>query len=59
MWQSLFKAVPADGQVVWIRVLSIYGELTLATTSYEPQGFYVVQTGVFIPAYMVARWKAQ
>lgn len=59
MWQSIFKALPQNNQLVWIRVLNIYGEITLAEYNSNNQEFIVVVTGLVIPAYFVSRWKPQ
>lgn len=59
MWQTLFKTFPADQAIVWIRVLNIYGEPTLALFDETSQTFVVQMTGLIIPAYQVARWKSQ
>lgn len=56
MWKSPFKFLPNDEQIVWIRVISIYGELTQAEYSESNQTFTVVSTGLIIPAYVVSRW---
>ena len=58
MWKSLFKELPANNQIVWIRVLNQYGELAQAKWKNSSQKFIVVLTGVEIPAYQVSRWKA-
>jgi alkylated DNA nucleotide flippase Atl1 len=58
MWKSLFKELPANNQIVWIRVLNQYGELAQAKWKNSSQRFIVVLTGVEIPAYQVSRWKA-
>lgn len=58
MWKSLFKELPLNNQIVWIRVLNQYGELAQAKWKNSSQKFIVVLTGVEIPAYQVSRWKA-
>lgn len=58
MWQSPFKQLPSNGQQVWIRVTSIYGELAVATYNSLLQQFTTDTTSVVIPAYQVSRWKA-
>jgi alkylated DNA nucleotide flippase Atl1 len=58
MWKSLFKELPANNQIVWIRVLNQYGELAQAKWKNSSQKFIVVLTGVEIPAYQVSRWKS-
>lgn len=59
MWQSIFKNLPDNNQIVWIRVLNIYGQITLAEYNSNNQEFIVVETGLIIPAYFVSRWKSQ
>lgn len=58
MWKSLFKELPLNNQIVWIRVLNQYGELAQAQWKGSKQKFIVVLTGIEIPAYQVSRWKA-
>lgn len=58
MWKSLFKELPVNNQIVWIRVLNQYGELAQAQWKAKQQKFIVVLTGIEIPAYQVSRWKA-
>jgi alkylated DNA nucleotide flippase Atl1 len=58
MWKSLFKELPLNNQIVWIRVLNQYGELAQAKWNNNKQQFEVVLTGIKIPAYQVSRWKA-
>lgn len=59
VWKTLFKEFPNNTEVVWIRVINIYGELTLAEFNEANQTFTVSQTGLIIPASQVARWKSQ
>lgn len=58
-WKSLFKELPANNEIVWIRVLNIYGELTLAKFKKNQEKFIVETTDFDIPMYQVARWKSQ
>lgn len=58
MWKSLFKELPIDNQIVWIRVLNQYGELAQAQWISSQQKFVVVLTNIEIPAYQVSRWKS-
>lgn len=58
MWKSLFKELPLNNQIVWIRVLNQYGELAQARWINNKQQFEVVLTGILIPAYQVSRWKS-
>jgi len=59
MWKTIFLELPVDGTIVWIRVLNIYGQLGLAEWDATLQQFTMQTTGIFIPAYMCARWKVQ
>ena len=58
-WKTVFLEVPVNLEVVWIRVLNIYGELTLAQYIAANQTFVVQSTGIIIPVYFVSRWKSQ
>lgn len=58
MWQNIFESLPANNQIVWIRVLGVYGQLAQARWKTSTQQFTVVTTNVVIPVYFVARWKA-
>lgn len=59
MWQSIFLTLPADQQMVWVRVLDVYGQLALARYNAPQQTFVIQTTNVVIPVYIVSRWKAQ
>jgi hypothetical protein len=59
MWKSIFDSKPTNNQIVWIRVISIYGQLTLAQYKASTQQFTTVTTSINIPAYQVGRWRAQ
>ncbi len=59
MWQNIFESLPANNEIVWIRVLGVYGQLALAKYKVSTQQFTVVSTNVVIPVYFVARWKSQ
>jgi hypothetical protein len=58
MWNSIFTVLPTNNQVVWIRVLSVYGQLVQARWKTSTQQFTTITTGVVIPVSQVARWKA-
>tara|TARA_R110000868_G_scaffold194326_2_gene439713 strand:+ start:1108 stop:1287 length:180 start_codon:yes stop_codon:yes gene_type:complete len=58
MWKSIFVELPTNNQLCNIRVLGIYGQLTQARYKTATQTFDTVTTGVKIPVYQVARWKA-
>jgi len=59
MWNSIFDSKPANNQIVWIRVISVYGQLTLAQYKASTQVFTTVTTSINIPAYQIGRWRAQ
>lgn len=59
IWNSPFLTLPANNQVVWIRVISVYGQLALAKWKNAQQKFVVQSTNIDIPVYMVSRWKPQ
>lgn len=58
-WKSVFKELPPNGTVVWIRVTAVYGELALAEFQSIKKDFKVLATNVIIPVYQVSRWKYQ
>ena len=58
-WNTIYKQLPNDTQTVWIRVLNIYGQITLATYDELTQTFTTIPTNLIIPVYLVARWKTQ
>tara|TARA_R110000868_G_scaffold410416_2_gene698398 strand:+ start:1611 stop:1793 length:183 start_codon:yes stop_codon:yes gene_type:complete len=57
MWKTIIQELPNDNQIVWIRVLNIYGELAIATYIANKQHFISSVTEVEIPVYQVSRWK--
>ncbi len=57
MWKSIFKAVPVDGQVVWVRVQWFYGVPVIATYDATSQSFTANDNGLVFPAYVIGRWK--
>lgn len=59
IWNTVFKTLPANNQVVWIRVIAVYGELALAEYNANKEEFTVVLTGITIPVFYVSRWKPQ
>ncbi len=59
VWKTIFEQLPVDEEIVWIRVLGIYGELAKATFDATAQELTTVATGVTIPIYLVGRWKSQ
>ena len=58
-WKSVFFELPINNQIVWIRVLAIYGEPVLAQYMTGPGRFVTVTTGVQVSEVEVARWKPQ
>ena len=59
VWKSVFKELPPNGTIVWIRVTSVYGELALAEFISVKKEFKVLATNVIIPVYQVSRWRYQ
>lgn len=57
IWKTLDKEVPANNQVVWIRILSYYGRIAKARYKSSRQIFEIDLTGIEVPAYQVSRWK--
>ncbi|MCC6181038.1 MAG: hypothetical protein IT237_04325 [Bacteroidia bacterium] len=57
MWKSVFKELPVNEQIVWVRVTSVYGELAQAQYNSSNQTFTTTLTGVVLPVYQVSRWK--
>ncbi len=58
-WNTIFKILPANNEIVWIRVLNVYGEITLAKYKASQEKFKVMTTNIKIPVYQVSRWKPQ
>jgi hypothetical protein len=58
-WQSVFESLPANNEVVWVRVLNYYGEPVLAQYKSFQDEFTSVTTSVDFPVFYVARWKSQ
>lgn len=56
-WKTIFDELPLDGQEVWVRLISVYGELALATYDSFNQSFLLSTTNLTFPAYQVSRWK--
>ena len=56
-WKTLDVATPANGQIVWIRILSYYGRIAIAEYKESQQIFELQLTMIEIPAYQVSRWK--
>lgn len=58
-WKSVFKELPPNNTIVWIRVTSVYGELALAKYKAAKMQFTTTITSIVIPAQQVSRWKYQ
>jgi len=58
-WKSVLFELPANMQVVWIRVLNIYGEPVLAEYRSAQKTFTTQTTGIILNARFIARWKPQ
>lgn len=56
-WSTLDKLTPANNQIVWIRILSYYGRISIAQYKASQQIFILQLTSIEIPAYQVSRWK--
>lgn len=59
MWTDIQEELPIDGSTVWIRVGTNYGNPVLAEFTLSTQIFVCDDSGLIVPAYMVARWKEQ
>ena len=57
MWENPLKILPFDSEEVYIRVGTNYGNPFKATYNATTQIFTSVESGMNVPAYMVARWK--
>jgi hypothetical protein len=58
MWNNPLDILPSNAQVVWIRVGTNYGDPFQAQYNSGTQIFTSQVSGLLVPAYMVARWKA-
>jgi len=58
-WKSVFFEVPANNQIVWVRVISIYGEPVLAKWKNNQKKFIIETTAIKFDAIFCARWKPQ
>ena len=56
-WRTPFIELPPDNEIVWIRVLTVFGDLTTAQYNEELQEFTCTISGLKIPAYKVSRWS--
>lgn len=59
VWNSVLFVLPNNNDIVWIRVLNIYGEPVLAQYKAAKQEFTTQTTSVVLPASFVARWRVQ
>lgn len=59
MWNNPLESLPSNAEVVWIRVGTNYGDPFLAQYNSSTQIFTGQDSGILVPAYMVARWKSQ
>lgn len=59
VWFKIWNVLPANQEIVWIRVLNYYGEPFLAKFSTGPEKFTSVTTSIDIPVYYIARWRPQ
>ncbi len=58
-WKSPYDSLPVDQEIVWIRVLSMFGQISLAEWNEVDQTFITQDTSIIIPVYMVSRWRDQ
>jgi hypothetical protein len=57
-WNVLPTEIPTDGQVVWVRLWSVYGEPVQMEWKEATETFRDPVTGVMdVPWYIVARWR--
>ena len=59
MWNNPLFLLPSNLQVVWCRIGTNYGDPFLCEYTSATQLFVSSDSGLIIPAYMVARWKSQ
>jgi len=59
VWNSVLFVLPANNEIVWVRVLNIYGEPVLAQFKSSKDEFTTVTTGLTLPAINIARWRTQ
>ena len=58
-WKSVLFELPNNNDIVWIRVLNIYGEPVLAEFKTAQKQFTTITTSIVVPAVNVARWRVQ
>jgi len=58
-WKTFPKNIPADQEVVWVRVKYYYSTPFLATYFFSEQKFVSITNEIYYPAWTIARWKPQ
>lgn len=56
-WISPYDQLPNNKQTVWIRVLSMYGQINQAEYNSIKKTFTTITTEIEIPAYQISRWR--
>jgi hypothetical protein len=59
MWKTLPLDLPADQEVVWIRIKYYYGDPFLALWDLASLTFTSSVNSIPYPGYVVSRWKSQ
>lgn len=59
MWKTLPANLPADEEVVWIRIKYYYSAPFLAAWDLATLTFTSSTNSIEYPAWTVARWKSQ
>lgn len=59
LWNSVLNDLPNNNDIVWVRVLNIYGAPVLAQYKSSTMRFTTIDTSVVMDAIEVARWKIQ
>jgi len=58
-WKTFPKNIPADQEIVWVRVKYYYSTPFLATYYFTDENFVSVVNLITYPAWTIARWKPQ
>jgi len=58
-WKTFPLNVPADQEVVWVRVKYYYSTPFLATYDDAGQQFISTINSIYYPVWTIARWKSQ
>lgn len=58
MWYFIPNNVPADNQLVWVRLYNGYEDAFEATYNATLQNFTFSLTNIIYPVWMIAKWKA-